>query len=234
MKFEKNYKLNNTKLKVSYIDSTFKITGINNNFFDYFEQKDFIYSQRDDKFYIYDTGEGIENILNDFLKSFNLDPALYHLEYIEKIKLYYAQSFKQDYFSIYKITDKEDFAFGLGIPWNIIRPIDVLNETEDVRYLYNPRMDVVVKMFLVQGLFNEDNKIADNSYILADISSAFYEHNKVILLNDLYTSSRKIIDWKKDITLDENMCYTINTGWKPSAALKKYLHNYITKYILKG
>ena len=67
MKFEKNYKLNNAKLKISYVDSKFKITGINNNYFDYFEQKDFIYSQRDDKFYIYDTGEGIENILNDFL-----------------------------------------------------------------------------------------------------------------------------------------------------------------------
>ena len=226
MEYEKNYKLGNENINIFGNDENIYIR-IDNFAPQVIRDIDSVYSKKDNRFYL-PGHENYEEIYNNFCKDFDLCPSIYCLDNIERFDLYLIRHNQYIFcspecFSVYRITDtKEDFAFGFGIPWNIVRGED------NARYFCSGQISHIQFENVMPTILNEEHKIADNKYVLGNICN--FEHTGAIY--DYFTSTRIVVNWNT-ITLDKNMLYTVDTyPWILSNTMKKYLHNYIQKYIL--
>ena len=244
--YEKTYMVNGKKITLHaeyYLHSWFRGGGLRIDIFKegynfageefWLMPGRFLLDIETDRYYFFDIriSELYEDILNDFLKQFSYLPSCIECEHVERIKFYRTEKYiaeKFDYIPVFKTRPCENFYFTFGSPGSDFRIFNI--PEKNICYYYHYSIEGIF-LFHLDEIFREDNRIAPDSYIMCYIDNS----KDKTFLQYLNSATNFVIDFS-DISLDENMLYTVKLpeDRKFTDALKKYLHNYIQKYILEG
>ena len=189
----------------------------------------FIYDKSQDRFYFLDTdiSDFYDDILNEFIRELKYIPTYIKCETVEK--QYWHRLLTDvrdsDCFPVFKVQLKEKTAKYFETP-SKLRQYNLLKSPEGL-YYFCPSF-IGSDFFFKFNIFMEENKITDNSYVLA----AAVRHKNTVVLESYVSGWNPIIDLNK-ITIDENMLYTSETleDILFTDVGRKYIHDYIAKYL---